>query len=280
MNEELVRKSFNATVKGVGLDGDGPGEIEARISGYGRIDSYGDVIMPGFYSDAVLADFLKRGWLDVQHNWNYEVGKSPIGFPVSAHVEGMDLVSVARFHSDEHSQAMRLKAKERLDAGLDVAVSVGFYLDYKNGGVVDFDNGERLIEWASSHCDLSDWDLEPIRAHGRPCRALIRCKSLAEFSIVLLGALPSAQALAVKAAEPISEQTSRLVADLDALLVRFEERHGARAREGRRLSQDQKSQIRELAQRVTRLDDLVHFDPEAEVRALELEALAIDCVRN
>ncbi|WP_428964510.1 HK97 family phage prohead protease [Micromonospora fluostatini] len=68
----MLIKTAPARIKAAGqADGLGDGEFEAIVSVFGNVDSYGDVVMPGAFTD-VLADWAATGdpipviW---SHNW-------------------------------------------------------------------------------------------------------------------------------------------------------------------------------------------------------------------
>lgn len=57
----MLTKDFNVKVKAVGTaDGLEEGQFEAIVSAFGNIDSYGDVVMPGAFSDD-LAEWKESG---------------------------------------------------------------------------------------------------------------------------------------------------------------------------------------------------------------------------
>lgn len=59
----VVVKAVGPTDPGMKADEDnglGPGEFRALVSVFGNVDAYGDVVMPGAFSD-VLADYATRG---------------------------------------------------------------------------------------------------------------------------------------------------------------------------------------------------------------------------
>lgn len=189
---EALTKQFKAQTGTVDDDG---GTIRAVASVEGVMDSYGDVIMPGFFTEEVLQDFLQNGWIDTGHDWM--MFKNPIGYPVEAVMQGRTFVSAGKFHSTQEAQDIRTIVKERVEAGLNFDVSIGFYPDYR-GGVMEFASGQELWDWAEkTGVDMSGMD-PAIKSHARYCRALTLCRKLAEWSVVPIGAHPRAKGLDVK----------------------------------------------------------------------------------
>ena len=98
------------------------GGYEAIPSPFGELDLGGDIIMRGAY-EAELDYFLKRGWGDRDHSWQFA---SMNAYPVAAKETPEGLWVKMQFHSTSGAQDERTKIKERAAAGLDVAFSIGF----------------------------------------------------------------------------------------------------------------------------------------------------------
>lgn len=160
----------------------------------GILDGGNDVAFPGFFK-AALPGFLKSGFMPVGHDW----GGLPVAMPVKASEEGAALYCEFEFHSTPTAQEARTVAKERMEKGLTVGLSVGF--DTKEGGVSYFSSGTKLLEHAQSlGCDMALFDTTGIGAHKGMCRALLPggCEELFEVSYVSVPMNRTSGAIAVK----------------------------------------------------------------------------------
>lgn len=185
--------------------------LRATISTVGNLDSYGDVIMPGAFSDDCLAQFVAEGFMAIGHDWE----GLPIGWPVAAAMEGRRLVADANFHSTDEAQQARTVCMERLAAGKTVSTSIGFMIDYAEG-VKYFASGVDLMTWAKgAGYDLSLFSPE-VALWDRSCRAIIKVRRLCEFSLVVVPANPEANEAEAKTAPP-DQPTVDIAAQLRAL---------------------------------------------------------------
>lgn len=108
-----------AELKIAGADGDA-GSFEGYASVFGTIDSYGDTIERGAYTDTI-PQFLTRGFIGWGHDWN-----EPIGIVTSAAEDGKGLFIQGQFHSDPDAQKFRMRANERVQAGKFMGLSIGY----------------------------------------------------------------------------------------------------------------------------------------------------------
>lgn len=166
----------------------------------GVLDSYDDVILPGAFTDEVLADFLATGFVADGHDW-----RQMIAMPTVAEVRGVDLYTEAEFHSTDDAQAIRTKCAERIERGLSVGLSVGFSMastDYKS-----FATGAALLKWAEgAGYSLADLDTAAISACARRCSVIVKVAKLYEYSVVAAPANPQSWATEVKAEQPVAER--------------------------------------------------------------------------
>ena len=112
--------------------------IKMVASACGVLLRNGAVILPGAFPAKVLRDSVKTGWMDVSHEWDGE----PIGIFDKVYMEGDELIIEASFHSHEEAQMQRSIVSERLMNGKEVAVSIGYGIDYEK--VRYFENGKDL----------------------------------------------------------------------------------------------------------------------------------------
>lgn len=114
------------------LAGEGyTGEFSGRASTFGTIDKHADTVEPGAYKDT-LPQFLSRGFIGWGHDWD-----NPIGYVTSAEERSDGLYISGKFHTDPEAQRRRQIAKERLDAGLFMGLSIGYEVK---------EAGERQVE--------------------------------------------------------------------------------------------------------------------------------------
>lgn len=190
MNEPR-RKSYE--IKGAKLT---ENMIAGAAAVMGNLDSYADVIFPGFFRP-VLKGFMANGFVSVGHEW-YEL---PVAMPMVAKEIGNELYTEAVFHSTQSAQDARTVCMERLGAGKSVGLSVGFMPDY-DAGIQRFSSGADLLAYAEgTGCDMTLFDVAGIKAHKAACWALTKCEALYEYSIVPVPANDLARATETKRAD-------------------------------------------------------------------------------
>ncbi len=101
---------------------DGPGTIEGYRSVFGVIDEGGDIVVKGAFAET-LSDYLHSGFTAQAHDWDF---KEAVGFPVDSYEDDHGWFVKSQFHSTPDAQAIRTKAKERMDAGKQVSFSFGY----------------------------------------------------------------------------------------------------------------------------------------------------------
>src|SRR4051812_624958 len=118
MKPKLERKTL-VMVQAKASDED-TGYFEGYASTFGHVDSYGDRIMAGAYADTI-PDFIRRGASLLSHDWN----NLPIGTITEAKEDTIGLWLRSSYHSIQSAQDARTVAKERLDRGANVGLSIG-----------------------------------------------------------------------------------------------------------------------------------------------------------
>lgn len=101
---------------------EGAGVIEGYRSVFGVIDEGGDIVVKGAFADS-MSDFLHSGFTAQSHDWDF---KEAVGFPIEAYEDDHGWFVKSQFHSTADAQAIRTKAKERLEAGKQVGFSFGY----------------------------------------------------------------------------------------------------------------------------------------------------------
>jgi HK97 family phage prohead protease len=114
---EVRRRSVACQFKG--LEGARP-EFSLYGAVFGNVDRQNEVCAPGCFVN--LAEFVRDGWLDVNHEWE-NLG---IGVIDSATQDAHGLKVSGRFHSTPDAQAIRAKIRERMLWGKNVQCSIGY----------------------------------------------------------------------------------------------------------------------------------------------------------
>lgn len=228
--------------------------IKMVASACGVLLRNGAVILPGAFPAKVLRDSIKTGWVDVSHEWDGE----PIGFFDKVYMDGDNLMIEATFHGHDDAQMQREIIMERLANGKEVAVSIGYGVDYDK--VRHFDNGKELWDWCEGEgYDMSRFD-KAIKKESRWCWVIPSVTELNEVSICNIGMNPNAKILEVNGSE--SDQNDDLgermtLADaLDSALAaveRAKQVHAMRAKDGRTINADRVSQLSAIQAEVSGL---------------------------
>lgn len=213
---------------------DGAGGFKGYPTTWYDLDEYGDICLPGTYT-RTIPEFLKAGFVSESHEWDV---RRVIGMPISASEDDKGFFSEAVFHSDEDSQKIRLKANERMARGMDVALSCGF--NTLNWTIVDassFDS--ELPKWIPAEFLAK---LTP-QLTGLPYVRLVHERRLAEYSIVTMPALLTAQVSGVTSAAgtltddvPYSRYLATVTDAVGELVRRTSAKSGLLTRQGRKHS--------------------------------------------
>ncbi len=101
---------------------EGSGSLSCHPSTFFDLDDGGDIAMKGCYEDT-SERFLKSGFTAQDHDWSYGGLK---GFPVEFYETDFGPYSTFKFHSTPDAQELRVKCRERLEAGKTVSISIGY----------------------------------------------------------------------------------------------------------------------------------------------------------
>jgi len=219
-------------------------QIEVTASTTGTMLRIGCVFAPGAFTSAALKGFVNDGAILVGHDWD----DLPIGMPISAKIQGNELVSVAQFHATEAGQEARTIAMERMGAGKSVSVSIGFTPDY--GTIQYFNSGAELLKAIEDEGgDLTQYDTKSIKAWKYSCNLIRSVTELYEWSIVLVGANHLAKARQVQSLNGDSAHGLDLETHLEFSLAGIQRALDVaklREQNGRRLSEDRQLIIRQI----------------------------------
>lgn len=101
----------------------GAGGYEGYVSVFSVLDDGGDIVLPGAYKD-IIDDFLANGFTAQSHDWDMSSGV--VGFPTKAIEDDYGLYVTNEFHSTPDAQSIRTKVAERIAAGKQVGLSIGY----------------------------------------------------------------------------------------------------------------------------------------------------------
>lgn len=237
-------------------------QIEVTASTTGTILRNGCVFAPGAFTKAALNGFLKDGAILVGHDWD----DLPIGMPVSAKIVGNELVSVAQFHGTEAGQDARTIAKERMDAGLSVSVSIGFMPEYQT--LQYFNNGAEMVKaMEDAGEDMTAYDVKGIKAYKYQVHMIRTVTDIYEWSIVLVGANQRAKARQVNSLNASPAHGLGLEEHLEISLAGIQRSFDVaklRQESGRHLSEDRLAIIRQIHEASGNVLDLSEPKPEPE----------------
>lgn len=123
-------------LKTLKVSNDGPGFIEGYRSVFSVIDEGGDIVVKGAFADC-LKEYLDSGFTAHSHDWDFD---KAVGFPIEAREDDHGWFVRSQFHSTPDAQAIRTKAKERMEAGKQVGFSFGYAItDYTDIQAKDYE---------------------------------------------------------------------------------------------------------------------------------------------
>lgn len=175
-------------LKALKMSEKGPGTIEGYRSTF-DIDEGGDLILPGAFRETIPR-YLDSGFTAESHDWNFS---KAVGFPVIAREDDTGLWVKSQFHSTDDAQNVRIKAKERMDAGKQVGFSFGYSpLDFSFLDAKDYERElPRLVKSSELAFNLA-------QAKRFPRLRLLKKLEVMEDSIVTAPMNKRASATAVK----------------------------------------------------------------------------------
>lgn len=226
-------KTFPLTeVKAGAADGLAENEFSGYASTFGPpVDSYGDIIEPGAFQDAI-PEFLEKGFIGYQHDWN-----TPIGKPLEAHEDSRGLYLRARVSDTAAGRDALTLMRDRVITQL----SIG----YKAASARTLDEAEVVARWGQTVADEMMRAL-PLGMQGP--RALIKIYPLFETSPVSVAANQNAVISGVKelgllAGPRLEDQYEFVLAANEELITRFRGLADLRLKEGRVLSEANRQRL-------------------------------------
>lgn len=260
-------------LKSLKVSDEGPGYIEGYRSVHSVIDEGGDLIVPGAFKDCI-PEYLSSGFTAHSHEWNFS---EAVGFPVEAYEDGHGWFVKSQFHSTADAQAIRTKAKERMDAGKQVGFSFGYApTEYTHIEAKDYET--ELAKYVTPENLAAT--LQKAQKFNR-VRILKKVEAI-EDSLVTAPMNKRAAATAVKsedkpteekqdspvdppAGKTFEEHSQSVLAAVSELTHRAKEINEIRTKEGRTLSAVNRSRLSNLlASLKTAADDIETFLAETE----------------
>lgn len=235
---ETKHKSFGAHFKASGDEG----QIEAIVSVFGNVDSYGERVMPGAFTESIGKKLPKGVWM---HDWAQPVAKT---------LEAAELMPGDERLPEHLKELGGLYVRGQFFK--DIEDSWQAYLKVKEGLVDEFSIGYRLQEWAK---DEDDGTLKLLKL------------DLFEWSPVLVGANRATATLSVKqlleggnVAMSLQDHTDAVLDAASGLVKRFTDLAATREADGK-LTESFKSRLSELAGKLVGFaDDAPVLDAKAD----------------
>ncbi len=200
---------------------DDAGSLVAYASVYDVRSEQGIIIRQGAFAP-YLKQLSERGYL----LWQHDIMTPPIGMIVQAVEDNVGLLITCEWHSTDDAQAKRTIVTERLQRGLFVGVSIGFFpvrYEYE-------DNGSTLVVYEAD---------------------------IRECSIVLYPDNPEARVLVAQSMQQALHNAADIATEAVASLERCRERVEAikqlRATKGKTVSQHTIEELQSLSQQLHRI---------------------------
>jgi hypothetical protein len=171
-------------------------------------------------------------------------------------MDGDTLMIEATFHSHEDAQTQRQIVSERLTNGKEVAVSIGYGVDYNK--VRHFESGKDLWDWCKEEgYDMNRFDKAISKEQGW-CWVIPSVTELNEVSICNIGMNPSAKVIEVNSEPEQNDSGERMTLSdaLDSALAaveRAKQVNEMRVKDGRTINPDRVSQLSAIQDSVSGL---------------------------
>jgi len=236
-NEKLF-KSVSFKVTSASEDG----TLEAIVSVFGNVDSYGDVVMPGSFAESLATKLPKGVWM---HDWED---------PIATTIEARELMPFDPLLPDSIKSNGGLYIKGQFYP--EITDSWQAYLKIKNGLVDEFSIGYSVQDY-----QVVDGVFQ-----------LTKIK-LYEWSPVLIGANDATAVLSVKSNLSFSDDLAETAKDIERLIGRVKDRKEYREKAGRVLSQQNVDQLSGIADSLDEISMLTSSEGKA-IRDLIANATA------
>ncbi|TXH54534.1 MAG: hypothetical protein E6Q97_10655 [Desulfurellales bacterium] len=185
LEADIVRRSFALRVDS--MSDEGPGGGSGTACAMGTLDSYRSVWSPRAFGKDVLKTSVSDGFMTPNHDWEEDCGTIE-----ALNVSRNELKIDWLFYTDDDSQKIRTKCKDRKDRGKSIGLSIGAAVNWQK--CADFDSGEKLWTYAEGLGeDMSLYD-PAIRKHKGYCWIIPEVTRLFEVAITNAPAVPGSRA--------------------------------------------------------------------------------------
>lgn len=242
------------------------GEFEGYAAGIHNIDSVGDMILPGAFTDD-LPRFLSDGVVCWQHDW-----MTPIGKPMEAYEDGKGLFTKSRISKTTHGNDAMVLIRDGVVKKLSIGYRVKSYEWVDREGLIAYLGGVALDEDRRKSILAQYDELELSEVF------LLKKVKLYEYSPVTVPANNAADITAAKgllAGLSFKDQSETVLAAVKELATRAGEIHALRANEGRKttLNASRCHELQTLADELTLTAQLIAaLVTEAHYKADDSEA--------
>jgi HK97 family phage prohead protease len=282
---------------------DGPGTIEGYRSVFGVIDEGGDIVVKGAFAET-LSDYLHSGFTAQAHDWDF---KEAVGFPVDSYEDDHGWFVKSQFHSTPDAQAIRTKAKERMDAGKQVSFSFGYapkkytYIEAKDyeKELPNFIKPELLPAMLKKAQEFNRIRVlkaveaiedsivtAPMNKRAAATGVKSEIKELSEDQIqqVLTSANDEFYLKVIAASESFESFDKAAPAALKKFIENMQRNHEARVKEGRVLSSSNRATVQKCKDALTALmgdlDALLEMsEPKPKEKEIDVDALRTQSLR-
>jgi len=175
------------------MSDEGRGQFTGKPALFGSINDRGEIHTKGEFANC-KESFTRRGFIADSHDaMSY---RGMLGYPISAEEKEDGLECTAEFHSTPHAQEVRTIVQERLDAGKQVSLSIGFYI-IRCFYIQPRDYERELPKYLRGSRD----EVRELINYAKNFTAIrvIQEADLVEFSVVTIPSEYNAQALDVRA---------------------------------------------------------------------------------
>lgn len=239
---KIERKAFDIEIKAEGQD---EGVIEAIVSVFNNVDSYGDRVKYGFFDESLQAKMPKGVWA---HDWKTPVAKT---------LEARELMPGDPMLPANLKDLGGLYIKGQFNMNTQRGRET--YSDIKEGIIDEFSIGYSVVE-------------ETYAQDG--ARELVKGK-LYEWSPVLFGANSETALISAKG---LNDDLADVGTDVERVITRLNERAEIRQKEGRTLSSANVARLTELMDTLTAAVGNIKMlidaaQPVSAKAAMEMEAL-------
>jgi hypothetical protein len=158
----MIVRDYKARIKAAGkADGLGEGEFKALVSVFGNTDSYGEVVMPGAFTDTLSEDWSGDNLLPIVWSHKWDDPFSHIGYALSAEETEAGLVVHGKNDVDDNATAAQV---QRLMKGRRIT-QFSFAYDVLEGGEV-----MREVEGGKADEGETVYELRKLKLHEvGPC---------------------------------------------------------------------------------------------------------------